>query len=382
MKRVFRIIGRLNIGGPAIHTILLTHLLDREQFDTTLITGIEGPAEGSMRYLAEERGVAPHVIPEMGREISWREDIATLRKLIALMRRHKPDVIHTHTAKAGTLGRIAALLALPGRRKRIYHTFHGHVFHGYFSERKSRAFVHIERFLARYTHRIIAVSERTRQELLEYSIAPPEKILFIPNGFDLAPFATCATHRGSLRAELGLPEEALLVGVVARLVPIKGLHEFLEATRCLAEAEPNAHFVLVGDGELRSELEAHADTLDHRNRIHFLGFRSDLPRIYADLDMVVLSSHNEGLPVSLVEAMASGCVVVATDVGGVPDLVRPGETGFLAPAKNPAGLANALLCAFEARDCWPVLTARARESVLARYHINRLVADIERLYTG
>jgi glycosyltransferase involved in cell wall biosynthesis len=382
MKKVFRIIGRLNIGGPAIHTILLTHHLNSGRYKTRLIAGVEGPSEGNLRYLAEERGVEPLIISEMGREISLRDDIIALFKLIALMRREKPDIIHTHTAKAGTLGRLAALLALPGRRKQIYHTFHGHVFHSYFSARKTRVFIRIEQFLARFTHRLIAVSERTRQELIAYKIASAEKIICIPLGLDLEPFAQCERYQGELRRELGLSADAVLIGLVARLVPIKGLHDFLTAASCVVASVPNAWFVLVGDGEMRQELEDHARALGLMERIRFLGYRQDLARIYADLDIVTLSSLNEGLPVSLIEAMSSGCVVVSTAVGGVPDLIEDKQTGFLVPPHNPAALAYTLEHVIASPECWPAITKRARESALTQFHISRLVADIERLYAG
>ena len=381
MKKVMRIIGRLNVGGPAIHTVLLTHLLDPCQYETTLVTGTEGETEGSMRYLAAERGVVPVVISEMGREISWREDLVALRKLIRLMRAIKPDIIHTHTAKAGTLGRIAAVIALPGRRKRLYHTFHGHVFHSYFSERKTRAFIRVEQFLARRTDRLIAVSARTKQELVDFGIAPEEKIEVMPLGLDLDSFANCASQRGELRKELDLPADALLIGLVARLVPVKGIAYFLNAAACVAQRVPNAWFLLIGDGELRESLEMQARTLGLADRVRFLGYRKDLTRIYADLDIVTLSSLNEGLPVSLIEAMASGCIAVSTAVGGVPNLIEDGATGFLAPPKDADALAHTLLRALEARPQWPSMTQHAQEFALSHFHIQRLVADMERLYS-
>ncbi|HLV79695.1 MAG TPA: glycosyltransferase, partial [Chthonomonadaceae bacterium] len=299
---------------------------------------------------------------------------------IALMRREKPDIIHTHTAKAGTLGRAAALLALPGRRKRLYHTFHGHVFSGYFGPRKTRMFLRIERFLGRYTDRLIAVSERTRDDLIAYRIAPAEKIAVVPLGLELDPFLEGARFRGELRRELCLPPDALLIGLVARLVPIKAIPDFLEAAAIVAERVPNAVFVIVGDGEMRQELEAQARALGLGARARFLGFRKDLPRLYADLDMVVLSSRNEGLPTSLIEAMASGCVVVSTAVGGVPDLIQEGETGYLAPPAEPGALAAAIQRALAERERWPQITQCAQESARERFHLQRLMAEIEALY--
>lgn len=380
--KVMRIIARLNVGGPAIHTVLLTDLMNRTSYPTTLVTGVEGATEGSMRYLAEERGIEPVVIQELGREISWKDDLVTLWKLILLMRREKPDIVDTHTAKAGTLGRIAAIVALAGRHKRIFHTFHGHVFHGYFSPRKTRIFVRIEQILARFTDRLIAVSEITKSELIQFDIAPASKIAVIPLGLDLGPFMECEQHRGELKAELRLPPDTILVGIVARLVPIKDIEAFLTAIQRVRQVHDKVEVAIVGDGELRNALEAQAKALEIADSVHFLGFRKDLPRIYADLDLVALSSLNEGLPVSIIEAMASGCTVVSTAVGGVPNLIAEGETGFLAPPGDPAALADALLRAIEAKVRWQQIGRRARQQAASRYDVARLVSDMEALYAG
>lgn len=380
MKKVLRIIGRLNVGGPAIHTVLLTACLDPRKFASRLVTGTEGPTEGSMRYLAEEREIELLWIPEMGREISLRDDFIVLWKLIRIIRREKPDIIHTHTAKAGTVGRIAALIALPGRKKQVYHTFHGHVFHSYFSPRKTRAFILIEQFLGRFTNRLIAVSDQTKKELVEFKIAAPDKIAVIPLGLDLNPFAESERFRGELRSELNLPAGAVLVGLVARLVPVKDIKTFLCAVGCIADSHPNAFFIVVGDGEMRRTLEDQASALGLGDRIRFLGYRQDLARIYADLDIVALSSLNEGLPVSLIEAMASGCVVLATSVGGVPNLIEEGHTGFLAPAGDPSAFADALDRILCDSGPWGKIGMTARDFVLQRFHVDRLVKDIEQLY--
>lgn len=370
------------MGGPAIHTILLTQLLHRQRFQTQLVTGTEGTTEGTMRYLAEERNVPLTEVQEMGREISWKDDLIALRKLIALMRREKPDIVHTHTAKAGALGRAAAIIALWGRKKRLYHTFHGHVFHSYFGPIKTRIFILIEQILALFTNRILAVSPNTRNDLIAYKIAPPEKIIVVPLGLDLDPFAKCKSKQGELRKSLNLPEKnVLLIGLVARLVPVKGIHIFLQAIHCLQATHPDIHVVLVGDGELRSDLECQTKQLELTDKVHFLGYRKDLPTIYADLDMVVLSSLNEGTPVSIIEAMASGCIVVSTDVGGVSSLIRDNETGFLVPPKDPKALAKGIATAIEQRSLWKQMTKTAQEETLQRFHITRLVSDIERLYS-
>ena len=379
-QKVVRIIGRLNVGGPSIHTILLTHLLDPDKFVTQLVTGSEGSTEGSMRYLADERGIEPYVIPEMGREISWRDDFIALWKLIWLLRREKPDIIHTHTAKAGTLGRIAAMIALPGRKKRIFHTFHGHVFHSYFSPKKTEFFRKIECWLAKHTDRLIAVSEQTRDDLVAYGIAPSEKIEVVKLGLDLDPFLECEHHRGELRRELSLTDNSLLVGIVARLVPVKDIPNFLHAAERVAKCHADTYFLVIGDGELREALEKQARESCISERILFLGYRRDLARIYADLDVVTLCSLNEGLPVSIIEGMSSGKCIVATTVGGVPDLIQEGETGYLVEPQQPEQLAVALCKALESAENRQQLGRNARQSARNRFHIRRLVADIERLY--
>lgn len=378
--KVLRIIGRLNVGGPAIHTVLLTDKLDPRRYETILVTGSEGETEGSMRYLAEERGIEPVIIPEMGREISLKEDIKALWKLIKLIRQEKPDIIHTHTAKAGFLGRLAVMLTLPGRRKRVFHTFHGHVFHSYFGSRKTKAFIKIEQILGRRTDRIIAVSDRTREELIGYNIADENKIISVPLGLDLEPFARCEEHGDSFRRELGIDPHEIVIGIVARLVPVKDIPNFLAAAKKVSAQIPNARFVVVGDGELRDALEAEARELSLGDRVIFAGYRRDLPRIYAGLDIVVLSSLNEGLPVSLIEAMSSGKPTVSTSVGGVPNLLTEGKTGFLAPPSDSQALADKIIEAVEQREIWDDMGQQAREFALSRFNIDRLVTDIERLY--
>lgn len=336
--KVVRIIARLNIGGPAVHAILLTSRLPSERYASLLVTGAESPEEGNMLQLAEEEGVRPLLIPEMGRELSSLNDPLAFAKLLKLMVREQPSIVHTHTAKAGALGRLAALGINLGRALkrsfgrncrpsvRIVHTYHGHVFSGYFSPAKTRLFLAVERALARYTDVIVAISPRQRDELVHtYRIALSEKIRTIPLGLDLAPFANCKSRKGKLREELGLKDGTRLFGVVGRLVPIKR-HDLAFRALSLLKSSPvysDICFVIVGDGELRPELERLSRQSGLSDRVRFLGWRRDLESIYADLDCLVLTSDNEGTPVSMIEAMAAGVPVLATAVGGVPDLMEP-----------------------------------------------------------
>ncbi len=376
--RVVRFVARLNVGGPAIHTILLTKFLSTSRFDSTLITGQISPTEGDMSYFAEEHGVVPQIIPELGREIQWRRDLIALWKMFRLLRKLRPTIVHTHTAKAGMLGRLAAKLAgVPC----IVHTFHGHVFHSYFSPRKTRIFLEIERVLAHWTDAIITLSPAQRAEILSYRIGTPDKVQAIGLGLELQKFVACKKLRGKIRRELDIADETPLVGLIARLVPIKGLHYFLEAAASVLKHIPHAQFVIAGDGELREELEQLTRHLNILNNVHFLGFRRDLPEIYADLDLTVLSSLNEGLPVALIEAMASGTPVVSTDVGGVGDLIQPERSGILVPAKNSealaAGIGNALALSPKKRR---EMGLSAQRSVYPKYHIDTLIHNIATLY--
>ena len=376
--RVARVIARLNIGGPAIHTILLTAGLDPARFESLLVTGVEAAHEGNMRDLAAAKGVQPLVIPDLGREINLWRDLRTLWALYRLFRRWRPAIVHTHTAKAGTVGRLAARLAgVPI----VIHTFHGHVFHGYFGPRKTQAFICIERALARLSDRIVTVSEGQRAELATYGIAPLEKIAVVPLGFELDGLLHCQARRGELRTELGLAADTPLVGIVARLTAVKNHHLFLEAARLIAQEEPATRFLIVGDGELRGELEACARELGLADQVLFLGWRADMPRIYADLDVVALTSRNEGTPVSLIEGMAAGVPVVSTAVGGVPDIVTDGVCGSLVPPGDAAELARAVVALLRDQEKARTMGRAGREAVRDRFSVERLLSDVERLYT-
>lgn len=376
--KVVRIIARLNVGGPAIHVVNLNAGLDPQRFESILISGTENPGEGSMLDYALSKGIAPIVIPEIVGEASFKpRDAQALSKLVQLLRKEKPQIVHTHTAKAGFVGRVAARLAgVPV----IIHTYHGHVLHGYYSPRKTQLLRQMEAILAHLTDHIIAVSERVKQDLVTYRVAPAEKIGVIPLGFDLAPFVAARANRGEFRREFGLDAHAPLIGIVGRIFPIKNHRLFLDAAARVAAQQSDARFVIVGDGTLRGEMESHTRELGLGERVVFTGWRRDLPRIYSDLDVLVVSSDNEGTPVSAIEAMASGCPVVATAVGGLPDLIADGETGCLVPAKSPDALANAVLSLLQNSPLAERLGAAAQASVLERFTVSRLIVDIERLY--
>ena len=375
--RVMRIIARLNVGGPAIHVVLLTERLGPPAFESVLVCGHIGPHEGDMAYLAAQRGIAPVYIDELGRELSPLRDVVTLVKLWRLMRRWRPDVVHTHTAKAGFVGRWAAWLArVPVR----VHTFHGHVFHGYFSPAKTRLFLWLERLTARLSTRLITISPGLRDEMAgTYRIAPAHKFEVVPLGLDLGAFAGTPRHSGHFRRQFGIPPEAPLVGIVGRLVPIKNHELFLQMAARLARTPglQGARFAIIGDGECRAEIEARATELGLGDHVLFTGWLADLRDAYSDMDTLVITSHNEGTPVSLIEALAAGVPVVSTAVGGVPDLLRGGAYGVLVTPGDPDRLAGAVTGALEARG-----SARpdVREAILADYDISRLARNLAGLY--
>jgi glycosyltransferase involved in cell wall biosynthesis len=374
-KRVLRFITRLNVGGPAIHAALLTERLDPGRYESRLVAGHEGPREGDMLQLRPTSAVPVTRVPWLGREVSPVDDVRALASAIRLARAFRPDIVHTHLAKAGFVGRIAGRLA--GARV-IVHTYHGSVFRGYFGTRESRLYLAIERALARLTTRIIAITPRQRTELIDLGIASPGRITEIALGLDLSRFGS--VPRDDARSALGVPRDAPLITLVGRLVTIKDIPTFLCAFAEVTKVLPDARALVVGDGTERERLVTFAAELGIQDRCAFLGWRADVETIYAASDVVALSSLNEGSPVSLIEAMAAGRAVVATSVGGVPDVVQNGMTGLLVPPADPGELAGAILRLLRDPELSGSLAERARRAAHARYGAERLVADIDRLY--
>jgi glycosyltransferase involved in cell wall biosynthesis len=376
--RILRAITRLNIGGPAIHAILLNNALDDGvEFASTLVTGTTAPHEGDMLDLAAARQVRPIILPALGREISAADDLVSLARMVQLMRRLRPDVVHTHMAKAGTVGRLAArMCGVP----LIVHTYHGHVFHSYFSPAKTRVFVMIERTLGLMTDRIVVLGEGQREEIASLGVAPLDKLEPIRLGLELGQFLDAERARGGLRRELALDDQTPLIGIVARLVPIKAHELFFEAAARVRKTLPAARFVIVGDGERRAELEAMVDRMGLRQAVIFLGWRRPMLGVYADLDVVVLTSRNEGSPVALIEAMASARPVISTEVGGVPDVVVDGVTGLTVASGDARAMGEGILRLLRDRDLAERLAVAGRRHVYPRYDSSRLVNDVRNLY--
>lgn len=380
---VARIIARLNVGGPAIQVISLTRLLEPLGYRTRLIRGREGPEEGSMDYLADELCVKPVLIDSLRRNPGLH-DLRALLALVLELRRTRPRIVHTHAAKAGTLGRLSALIALRRHQRVLVHTFHGQSLTGYFNPRVARLYTIIERVLARRTDGLIAVSEEVRDELASLGVASADRFEIVPLGFDLGPFAVEGppreTKRLELRRELGIPEEAKVVTLVARLVPIKRVDRFLRMARLIAE-HTAAHFVIAGDGELGVELRSCADARALGERLSWIGFRRDMPAVCFASDVVVLTSDNEGTPVSLIEAQVSGVPVVTTDVGGVRSVVHDGHTGLVRHPDDDRALAEAVVDLLTDDILAKRLAAAGRTHALSAFSIERLIEDLDRLYS-
>lgn len=335
--KVLRVITRLNVGGPAQHVAYLTAGLARHGFDSILVSGRLDPGEGDMAYFSEKLGAPVHYVDALIRPICVFRDMAAFFCILKWIWKVKPDILHTHLAKAGFVSRLAAcLLNFAGIRPIVIHTYHGHVFHSYFSNRQNRLHLFLERLSARWTDRIITVSNRLRQELIEtYEIAPAEKFRVVPLGFDLSPFLGSGRRRGEFRKRIGVDGRTELIGMVGRLTAVKDHILFLDSFLEILKDFPSAVAVIVGDGEEKSRIHAHAEWLGIPDRVRWTGFVRDLPEVYSDLDVLMLTSKNEGTPVAVIEAQASGCPVVAADVGGVADAMAPLSGGETGAPENP-----------------------------------------------
>lgn len=383
--KVVRIIARLNIGGPARHATILDAGLSRLGFHTLLVYGTPAAAEGSLENLVKERSLRSIWIPELGREISPWSDLVALVRLTRLLFREHPDVVHTHTAKAGALGRLAAAAfnATRFRRHRclVVHTFHGHVLNGYFGGVGNAALRFAERALARVTDWIITISTRQQEDITRrFRVAPANKTVIIPLGLDLTPLLQLAKPDQDRGERFGFPREAFVFGYVGRFAAIKDLDTLPGAFARVAQSSPNARLMLVGDGELRHHLETVVSSLGIGDRVRFVGWQLDLVRVYSAFDALVLSSRNEGTPVAVIEAMAAGLPVVATAVGGVADVLDDGRCGLLVPPGDADALARAMTRLATDPVLRRELGCSGRRSVAARFRSERLVAEIARLY--
>lgn len=395
--RVVRIIARLNVGGPAKHVVWLTSGLEKAGYRSVLVAGSVPEGEEDMSYFADEAGVKPLYIPEMSREISLKDAVTTW-KLFRLLLRERPDIVHTHTAKAGTVGRVAGFFyrwLTPGvfigrpRACKFVHTYHGHVFHSYYGRLRTGVFLTIERLLARLaTDRIVVVSEQQKEEIGRiFRVGSADQIRVIPLGLDLSVFAGFADRRALFRQELGIADDVTLVGIVGRLTEIKNHEMFLESVARLKRER--ATFVIIGDGSLRESLEKKARSLGLEKKVIFAGGRKDPEYFYPALDICALTSRNEGTPLTLIEAMANARPVIATSVGGVVDLVgnvtedgpyKVCERGVSVRPYDVDAFAAGLETLIKDKTLQEKLGRNGFEFVDRNYRKERLLEDIKNLY--
>ncbi len=390
MPRVLRIINRLNLGGPTFNAALLTKYLAPE-YETLLVAGTKLDSEESSEFICEQLGIDYIKLPEMSREINFSGDRVAYKKIKKLIADFKPDIVHTHAAKAGTLGRMAAYqMKVPV----IVHTFHGHVFHSYFNPVKTRVFLGIERYLAKRSSAIIAISNFQKEELAnQFKLCKPEKIKVIPLGFDLNRFwENMEEKRKSFRRQYFLEEDELAVGIIGRLVPVKNHEMFLKVMHDIwGRTTKKVRAFIIGDGEnLQSlflkcrELNIDFTYFPHqaaKSTLTFTSWMKDVDRAMAGLDIITLTSLNEGTPVSLIEAQAAQKPIVSTNVGGIENVVIRDETAFLSESNDISGFSEHLLTLIENESLRNNMIQNSRQNVENKFHYTRLVSDVKSLYS-
>lgn len=379
--RITRVITRMGVGGAALHVALLTKHLNGGEFETRLLAGPASQIEGDMLRLRNERSIKADLVPSLYRDATPTRDLRALRSLVRHFRAFRPHIVDTHLSKAGFLGRLAArIVGIPA-----VHTFHINIFSGYAWNLPQRhLYLRLEQVAAQWSTRLICLSDELGAEILSHGIGQAEQFRTISLGIDLTPYAASPAHvekaRSTLRAELGLPLDAPLIGHISRLAPVKSVKTFVQAAALMQQAHPNITFLVIGDGESRARLQALANELKLGNKLRFLGVRSDIPSLNLALDVVALTSLQEGTPISVIESLAAGRPVVANDVGGVSRLVQHEKTGLLIPPNDPTAVARALTRVLEQ----PALAAQWGENGRARmrqeFNVERMLDDHRTLY--
>lgn len=389
MPKVLRIINRFNIGGPTYNAAYLSKYLS-EDFETLLVGGQKDITEDSSEFILDTLGLSPIIIPEMKREINFKNDRIAYKKIKQIIADFKPDIVHTHASKAGAIGRLAAHnMNVPV----ILHTFHGHVFHSYFGKVKTTIYKGIERYLAKKSSSIIAISSIQKKELSEdYKICPKDKIATIPLGFDLNRFReNKAEKRVLFRNEWNISDETIAIGIIGRLVPIKNHHFFLRVVKTIQQqTNKKVRFFIIGDGELKTQLKEYCKELsidfsEDKNQpdslVTFTSWIKNIDVVNAGLDIITLTSKNEGTPVSLIEAQASSKPIVSTNVGGIENIVKINKTALLSGITDEDSFSKNLLSLIE-NDSKREDMSKNGEHVFDKFHYERLVKDIEVLYTN
>ncbi len=389
MPRVLRIINRLNLGGPTFNVALLTKHLSAE-YETLLIAGVKQLSEESSDFIVHDLGLTFVLVPEMKRSINPFQDLFAYFKIRKIIREFKPHIVHTHAAKAGTLGRLAAIHE---KVPVIVHTFHGHVFHSYFGKWKTKLFIAIERYLAGRTSGIIAISDKQKFELsTTYRITSPSRVRVIPLGFDLSRFQeNVEEKRNTFRKKYFVDDDEIAIGIIGRLVPVKNQSVFLRtAANLLKKSGKKLRFFIIGDGEDRNSLLHLCKELqiDHtyfpkdrkKATVTFCSWIHEIDVAVSGLDIITLTSLNEGTPVSLIEAQAGNKPIVSTRVGGIENIVIPEETALLVSKFDDREFESTLLRLVEDDDLRMKMSSRGWEVVRDRFHYTRLVSDMENYY--
>ena len=384
-KKILRIINRFNLGGPTYNAGLLTKYLS-DEYETILVGGNHEESEGSSMHIVEHLGLEPVIIPEMQRSVSPKNDRIAYNKIQKIIQDFKPDIVHTHASKAGALGRKAAFSA---KIPQIYHTFHGHVFHSYFGSLKTNLYKNIERRLAKKSTNIIAISELQKKELSEiHRICPAEKIKVIPLGFDLTPFYTnTEAKRKEFRSKWNIKENEVAIGIVGRIVPIKDHVFFIHVIeRVLKKTSKKIRVFIVGDGEERVNIQAliSKKKLSYSSNstpalFQFTSWMKNVDEVNAGMDIICLTSKNEGTPVSLIEAQASGNPVVSTNVGGIENVISADETGYLSDVGDLEQFTINLLKLIENEGIRNNMSNKGRERS-THYSFENLISNIKSLY--
>jgi len=379
--RILHVIARLNVGGAALHVLQIAHTQQLRGHDVTVVAGTLADGEESMEYIADELGTHVLKLPALQRPLSPRADAAAILGLRSIIRQERPDVLHTHTAKAGATGRLAALLSGSARPRAIVHTYHGHVLSGYFDQRWERFFRAVEWGLAHFTGTLIAVSEEVRDDLVRMRVAPAHRFAVVHYGVDVPKWGEADDRaRARRRSELGIGDDTFAIGWAGRLTAIKRPFDLIRTLRAVLNEGVDAVLVLVGDGELRGATETLARDLGVAGHTRFVGFQKPVREWYAAVDVSLLTSLNEGTPVVAIESLAMGRPVVATRAGGTATVVTEAESGYLLDVGDIDGLARRLVELARDPALRAQLGAAGAADMRARFATARMADDLEAVY--
>ena len=375
--KICHYITRLDLGGSAENTLCTVLGLYQKGYAVEIVCGVSDNPPGESEKKARGLGIPIVRDANLGRQISPLRDLRALLFLLGHLRKNRCDILHTHTSKAGIIGRVAGLLA---GVQCIVHTPHGHIFYGYFSKQLTRVFVWLEWLTTIWTDALITLTNQEKQDYLRKKICPERKIHPILSGIDLAPFLAPKRNHDGLRTSLGLGPSDFVAGTVARLVPIKNHDLIISAAAVVAGQCPNLRFVFIGDGETRPALEARIRSLGLAYRFVLTGWRNDIAECLSLFDLFIMCSHNEGMGRAFVEAQASGLPVIGSRVGGVEEVMDEGKTGFLIEPGDAGRLAEYVLRLFRDRPLRERMAVESRAFVMPRFSADVMVDKIEKLY--